>query len=178
MRLSAPARAGSPTVLRDGRRVLLRPVVAADERPLLEFLEGLSLDSRYFRFFSLCPDLARMAHSSVPGTGDCRFGLVAVWPESDHILGHAGYWMIVPGRAEIALAVADAFRGCGLGAVLLRSLTEHALRHGLEILEADVLPENHAFMRLLMRSGWPLRTQVLQGVVLCQLVIAQPASND
>lgn len=173
MAASALAHAETEAVLRDGSRVLIRPVVRSDEQALLRFLEGLSLDSRYRRFFSLCPDLARTAHSSVPSGDDRCFGVVAVPGGQAEVVGHAGCWRTAGREAEMAIAVADRLRGCGLGSILLAALAEHAVRMGVEVFEMDVLLENYPILRLLMRSGFPLRTVTLHGVVTCELLIGR-----
>lgn len=174
MAASAPAQAGGEAVLRDGSHVLVRPVLPSDEQALLRFLEGLSLDSRYRRFFSLCPDLARTAHSSVP-TGDNRcFGVVATPTRETEVVGHAGYWLTVDREAEMAIAVADRLRSRGLGSILLAALAGYAQRSGVEVFQMDVLLENYPILRLLMRSGFPLRTVTLHGVVTCELLIGRP----
>ena len=54
-------------VLRDGSTVLVRAVRPGDEQALLAFLRGLSDESRYFRFFSLGVDLARVAAEAASG---------------------------------------------------------------------------------------------------------------
>lgn len=178
MAASVPARAGTEAVLHDGSRVVVRPVTAVDERPLLEFLRSLSLDSRYFRFFSLCPDLARMAHSSIPAGDERCFGLVALPPGRAEVVGHAGCWCAGAGRAEMAIAVADRLRRAGLGSLLLRGLAERAVLRGIDVLEMDVLMANHAAMRLLGSSGFPLQSRTARGVALCELFIGPgPATS-
>jgi GNAT superfamily N-acetyltransferase len=165
-------------VLRDGSRVVIRPVVPADEQPLLRFLKGLSLDSRYRRFFSLCPDLARTARSSVPSGDDRCYGVVAVPPRPIDLVGHAGYWLTVGRRAEMAIAVADRLRGSGLGSILLAALAHHAVVSGVQVFEMDVLVENYPALRLFMRSGYPLLTRTLDGVVTCELLIGERSSES
>lgn len=171
MTASARAHAGAEAVLRDGSHVVVRPIAPTDEQRLLAFLHGLSLDSRYLRFFSLSTDLARMAHSSVPTADGGRYGVVAIPAEQTDIVGHAGYWPIVRGRAEMAIAVADHFRGAGLGSILLTALAQHAMLKGIDIFEMEALPENHAVMRLFIKSGFPLKARTLDRVVMCELLI-------
>ena len=54
--------------LRDGSTARVRPVEPGDEPALREFLNGLSEDSRWLRFFSLGVDLDRAAaRAAAPG---------------------------------------------------------------------------------------------------------------
>jgi hypothetical protein len=49
--LPYPRHLEADVVLRDGSTVSVRPVRAEDEGSLYEFLAGLSMDSRWLRFF-------------------------------------------------------------------------------------------------------------------------------
>lgn len=168
MVVRAPVPSGAEAVLRDGCHVVVRPIARDDERPILDFLKGLSLDSRYLRFFSLSPDLARTAHSAAVRRRD-RYGLVACPLGDEAVIGHAGYWTIGDGRAEMAVAVADLYQGRGLGRVLLDAIGEAAFDHGLHTLEMAVLPRNYAMLNLLSTSRWPFCAQLRSGVVDCEL---------
>ena len=161
------------TVLRDGRVVRVRPVGPGDVACILGFLRGLSADTVYSRFFSLRPDLAREALACM---GDaehpCR-GLLALPVGETFAVGHAGYWPLSRGRAELAIAVADDHQGLGLGGLLLRRLAEIARGAGVEVFQMDVLSFNLGALRLLAGSGYPLRASLgeppYSGVVRCKL---------
>lgn len=168
MVVAAPAPAGAEFALRDGSVVTVRPVAPADAGPLLEFLQGLSLDARYRRFFSLSPDLARSATSAASPEAD-RFGLVACPPRSRAVVAHAGVWVTAGSRGELALAVADSFQRRGLGRLLLDQIGRSARRRGLARLEMDVLPGNAPVLGLLLGCPWPLSVSRLPGGLMCAL---------
>ncbi len=173
--LTASYRAAKQITLPGGSHFIVRPVHQEDEQPLLAFLQGLSLHSRYQRFFSLCPDLARTAQSSAAVGRRDRFGLVAHLPGDSRLAAHAGYWVTSPGRAELALAVADTFGGRGLGRTLLAAIAKVAAAHGVSVFEMDILSVNHAMLRLLGKSGYPVSMRASEGVVTCELQIGAPA---
>lgn len=177
MVLRAPVPSGAEAVLRDGSHIVVRPIARDDERPILDFLNALSLDSRYLRFFSLSPDLARTAHSAAMRRTD-RYGLVACPLGEQSVIGHAGYWTIASGRAEMAVAVADRYQGRGLGRVLLDRIGEAASAHGLRVLEMAVLPRNHAMLNLLSTSRWPFCAQLRSGVIDCELRLVRPQPDE
>ena len=159
------------TVLRDGSAVEVRPVGPDDGPRLLAFLSSLSVDSRYSRFFSLSPDLVHAARSAVGLTGERCFGLLALAPGGGPVVGHAGYWLLQPGRAEMAIAVADLYQGRGLGSLLLGRLARTGHEKGIEMFVMDVLPMNLGAVRLLSQSGHPLSARFRGDVIRFELVI-------
>jgi len=58
-----------------------------------------------------------------------------------------------PARAEIALVVADALQGKGLGELLLSRLKEAALERGIAAFTGEMLDENRAMRGLLHKAG-------------------------
>jgi len=107
--------------LRDGTVAQLRPAHPADLGALTRFFRELSAESRYRRFLSASmpgPDLiARLASESNPRSA---VTLVATRSstEGTRIVATGSYIARDARTAEVALAVADEFRGKGL--VLLR----------------------------------------------------------
>jgi acetate---CoA ligase (ADP-forming) len=86
------------------------------------------------------------------------------------VVGHAGFERQPdrPERAEAALEVADAMQGRGLGTILLGQLTEAANELGVQVLDAEVLADNHQMVGVLRDSGFPVRTHTLPGVLLVE----------
>lgn len=161
-------------VLRDGRVVEVRPVEPEDKPRILRFLQDLSVDTVYSRFFSLTPDLARQAAAC---TDEGCFGLLAVPLGQVFAVGHAGYWLLQASRAEMAIAVADDYQGRGLGSVLLRRLADAARRTGVQAFQMDVLPFNLRVINLLSRSGFPFQAWLSNGVIQSELVIGAAGAD-
>jgi acetyltransferase len=139
--------------------VRLRPVRAQDTATLDAFVRGLSLESRQRRFHGgmaqLPPDLLhRFTHPDPDG----ELALLAFATEGGRevCVGEARYALSdeTPCDREFALAVADRWQGMGIGSGLLRTLTEHAERHGVERLYGDVLRDNLAMAGLARRQGY------------------------
>jgi len=147
--------------LRNGAPVLIRTVVAADEEPLRQFLAELCLEARRLRFFSGGVDIERAAHG-LAATGPGRLGLLAL---DDHgaIVGHALAITLSPGRAEVAVEVADELHGEGLGTILLERLGELAERQGTDTFVAQVLGENRAMLEV-FRDGFDARVSWREGL--------------
>jgi RimJ/RimL family protein N-acetyltransferase len=115
-------------VLRDGSTVHVCPAKPADAPAVRLLLRGLSDRSRWLRFFSAFPDLARAARWATEVDNDRRYGLVATVGGHGQMVGHAGMERESdrPERAEVGLEVADAMQGKGLGTALLCQLAEAA----------------------------------------------------
>ena len=171
---------GSPevdVVLRDGSTVHVCPAKPADAPAVRLLLRGLSDRSRWLRLFSAFPDLAQAARWATEVDNDRRYGLVATVERDGRVVGHAGLERESdhPERAEVALEVADAIQGKGLGTALLCQLAEAAHQLGIQVLDAEVLAENRQMLRVLRNCGFPITVHHLPGVELVELHIGRAA---
>src|SRR5450759_727795 len=121
-----PAHREATVVLRDGSTLTIRPVRAGDAAELGRFFSDLSLESRVFRFFAAVANADSSISRMVNVNYTSSYGLVAVAGAKAGIVGHAMYVETAPRKAEMALAVADAYQGRGLGTILLGQLAEVA----------------------------------------------------
>ncbi len=136
--------------LRDGSTVHVRRSTAEDVPRLRAFLDSLSDESRWFRFFSAGVNLDAAARSAaVPGDG---LALIAL--REGAVVGHGTYLCEAAGRAEVAFAVADAWQGHGIATVLLAHLAQAASTAGIGTFTAIVLSGNHRMLRVLHDSGF------------------------
>ena len=148
---------------RRGERVLIRPVHPQDAELAREFVRGLSPASRYDRFHQPLADLTpAMARWATHLDYDRHFALIAeVFGDGREVeIGVARY--VVADRdksAEVALAVADAWRRQGVGERLLRGLIQVASRRGLDWLEGEVLTTNERMLALARKVGFQVRSR-------------------
>lgn len=147
--------------LRDGRRVVVRKVLASDEHAIGEFIAGLGLEARRLRFFSGGVDVARMTHT-ISASGPDRLGLVAL-DRTGAVVGHALCIELGDGHAEVAVEVADQLHGQGLGTVLIERLSELAEQRGITTFDAQVLPENRAMLDV-FKDGFDAHLKWAEGV--------------
>jgi RimJ/RimL family protein N-acetyltransferase len=164
-------------VLRDGSTAQVCPAKPADAPAVRLLLRGLSDRSRWLRFFSACPDLAKAAQWATEVDNDRRYGLIATVDGHGRVVGHAGLEREPdhPERAEVALEVADAMQGKGLGTAMLCQLAEAANQLGIQVLDAEVLAENRQMLRVLRDCGYPIKVRHLPGVELVEVQIGQAA---
>lgn len=150
-----PAHLETDVVLRDGSTIHIRPIRNEDERPLVDFMTGLSERSRWLRFFSGWSDFGRFAEQAVDADYERRLDLVATAGIPPRIVGHGLYVTTEPGRAEVAFAVADAMHGQGVATIMLGQLAEAARQNGIHTFHAVTLPENHQMLGVFRESGFP-----------------------
>jgi RimJ/RimL family protein N-acetyltransferase len=100
-----------------------------------------------------------------------HLALVAVLNEGRRpmIVGGARYFVVQPGRAEVAFTVVDHYQGQGVGALLMRHLAATARQAGIKELIAEVLADNIAMLRVFEKSGLRLATKQEAGVVYVAL---------
>lgn len=172
----------SIVVLRDGRRILVRPVLPADAGRLRDALEGLTPRSRFRRF--LC-----LGYGLTPGTlryfteVDQRdhLALVAVDPArpGEPIVGDVRCIRLAdaPWSADAAVTVADDYQGLGLGTLLIGALARwvEARAPDITALRADVDADNGPMLELLEQLG-ARRVGEEEGTVTLEAPL--PAADD
>lgn len=146
--------------LKDGTRVPVRPVRAADATALQRLVGRSSARSVELRFFGPLKGLSdEQARRFAEVDGRDRFALVALDPEDpDEIVGVVRYEREAgTDGAEYAALVEDAFQGRGLGRGLTGRLIWAARRNGIRRLYALVMRENRTMLHLLRSLDLPER---------------------
>jgi RimJ/RimL family protein N-acetyltransferase len=148
--------------LRDGSRVLLRPIEPDDKERLRAGFAMLGEESRRRRFMSPVAELTDEDLAYLTEVDHRRHeAIAAVDPGSGHILG-VGRWVRKPGErevAELAVAVADEWQGRGLGTQLVAALNDRAREEGIRRYEAIVSVDNRQVIDVLERFGAVRRTE-------------------
>jgi L-amino acid N-acyltransferase YncA len=133
----------------------VRPARPADLPALRDFFAGLSMQTRYLRFFSpVTPGLA-LLHLLAGGAGTTD---AVVATRGRVIIGHAMATDRTGPRGarmtDIGMVVADAWQGQGVGSALMRALITSAQARGVTSLVMDVLPGNHQVL-VMIKDHWP-----------------------
>lgn len=150
-------------VLRDGSTVHLRPIRADDDDRLLGLLQRMSEEALYYRFLTV-PKIDRQRAVELTRVDPDR-QRVLVAEYSNEIVATAGYYIAAhPDRAEVAFAVADTWRGRGVGTRMLECLAEIGRGSGVRIFDAYVLGENRRMMDVFLESGFAVTRQLDGGV--------------
>jgi GNAT superfamily N-acetyltransferase len=145
------------TALRDGTRVLIRPIEPEDKALLTAGFEQLSEQSRYRRFLAPVPKLTEAQLTYLTEVDhDAHDALVAVDADAPwRGYGVARYVRLKdqPDVAEAAVTVIDEYQGRGLGTLLLALLARLAIARGIGRFRAYVLEENRPMRDLLESLG-------------------------
>jgi GNAT superfamily N-acetyltransferase len=144
--------------LRDGTKVLLRPIRPEDRERVVEGLKRLSPASRYLRFHSAVDHLSErqldyltridhvdheaivaidLDHPDRPGVGVARYIREPYEPEV----------------AEAAITVADEYHGMGAGTILLGALACRARENGVAVFRSYVLDGNRGMLEVFDHLG-------------------------
>lgn len=153
-----------PWTSKTGTKVLIRPIRPEDETQLVNFHDRLSERTVVERYFTSLAVSARTAHERLTRICfidyDRELALVAEAENSAHGKEIAGVSRMIRDRdgrsASLAVVVADAFQGQGLGEKLMRRALEAARREGIGRVVITFLPENERMNALGRKLGFAL----------------------
>lgn len=146
--------------LKDGRRVLIRPIRPEDVERNATFVERLSPPSKHFLFLG---GIAQLKPDELERLCDPDFSLDMAYialglddtGETGEQVGICRYAGADPVHgAEISVAVADAWQRQGLGKILLRHLIDYARTHGVPRLYSIDSVSNTRMRRLARELGF------------------------
>jgi len=157
-----PAELVDVVTLRDATVLAIRPIRPEDALLERAFVNGLSEQTRYFRFFYQLHELTpAMLARFTQVDYDRELALVAVAKDSkghDTFVGVARYITNFDGEsAEFAVVVGDAWQGRGIAGALMQRLAAAAKRKGLARLVGTVLRANPNMLKFTQSQGFQLR---------------------
>lgn len=164
--------------LRDGTRVLIRPVRHNDKELLQRGFEQLSAQSRYLRFHTpkaaLSDDELRYL-TEVDGESHFAIGALRL-DEQDQPGEGLGIARLIrypdePQVAEAAIAVADSIHGCGLGTLLFMRLVAAGCERGITRFRCEVLASNSAMKDLISAVNPEYSVEVRAGVMSIEFAL-------
>ncbi len=163
-------------LLKDGRRVEVRPITPDDGDRLAAFHAKLSPESVRRRYFTAHPVLTPAElHHFTHVDGHTRLALVAVC--EDEIVGVGRYESLPESdTVEVAFLIRDDFQGAGLGGSLVQCIGAEAAAHGKRLLVAETLPENQAMRRAMHHAG-PVVNVFRDGIVEVTVPIGEDATG-
>ena len=165
------------THLRDGSLCMLRPILPEDEPLHREFINQVTREDLYRRYFSEIgefshEDLAHMtqidydremAFVAVRHTGDTAeiIGVARALADPDNL------------DTEFALLVRSDLKGLGLGRMLLTKLVSYARSTGVKQLSGITMPTNRGMITLAQKLGFSIDMQLEEGIVSLLLPIGE-----
>lgn len=167
---------------RAGVQIRIRPLQPDDRDREIDFLEGLSQQSRYFRLMTrfrfLPPHLVdqlmdidyaqRMAFvATIPTRKGEQFVGIARYCETDEA-----------GVAELGITVADAWQRTGIARLLVTQLLHFAQSRGIRRMTGIVLPENAPMLALARRLGFSIAFDPAQHLMAIRLDLPHAARGE
>jgi len=146
--------------LRDGRRVLIRPIGPADLDALKRFFGALSPATSRLRFHASIKEVPdRLLREFTQPDQREHVGFIAeaegrAAGEAPRLVAEARFVRCRDSdAAEFAVVVADGWRRVGLGSSLIQTLLHHARVRGVQRLCGDSLGDNEALQRFMRSVG-------------------------
>jgi acetyltransferase len=154
--------------------IAVHPIRPEDIDIETEFVCKLSQETRYNRFLGggagLAPELLEKL-TRVDFSRDMVLIATVTLEGSETAIGLASYVHLAdPFSCEFAVAIADAWQGCGIGKKLLAKLIDSARAHGVRRIVGDVLATNSIMLHLARSRGLRIERHP-EGATLCRIVL-------
>ncbi len=172
-----PSQYETEVLLKDGSRMLLRPIRQDDTERWLAFYKRQSEQSKYLRFQRDpgemgSEDALRFCTVDYKNTfalvGEVQIG------QRREIIAIGRYYRLPNKRsARVAFAIEDAYHGKGIGTRLIEWLANAARDNGIAFFEGDVLAENERMMSVLKDYGFHIDSELRGGVYHVNIPIAR-----
>lgn len=135
--------------------VAIRPLRAGDVDSVAAVLLGMTPQDRWFRFGRAMPRIdPQMLAMLAAVDGTRHVGVVAVVDDLPVGMAHLVRLRDEPHVAEIAVSVASAHGGDGIGSALVRNVIARAPGLGIEEIECFVVGGNERALRLFRSFGF------------------------
>jgi len=170
-----PVQYESQLVLKNGKEVLIRPVLDTDESLIVDLSRRLSAESLYLRFLrpvsALSKDLLfQLTHLDYNN----NFALAAVIREEgkDTIIGVARYgYESIDKVTDFAVLVRDDWQLCGLGKSLLLKIFAIGREHGISRFVSIVDSTNHIMKQTLRNLGYEVKYSYENGFTQVEILV-------
>jgi acetyltransferase len=174
-----PTQYVSTFTMKDGKKIIIRPIRPEDEPLMVKFHETLSDRSVYLRYFSSLSLSRRVAHERLLRIcfSDYDREMVLVAERDDSSTGKRSIMAVgrlnklgIGHEAEVAVLVSDQYQNQGLGQQLIRRLIQVAQDEKLTQLTAEMLPDNIAMQIIFKSFGFQIR--VSEDITSVQAVLS------
>ena len=165
---SYPEKYVEPLTLRDGRTVLLRPILPEDAALLQEGFSRLSTESVYMRFLETANALSdEQARRMAAVDYHDQMAFVGEIEEQGHkrLVVSARYSVIpdhTPRAAEVAIVVRDDYQSNGIGKAVMDRLIRYAAEHGVKMFTGTMHTSNQRILNFIARSGLPFERKMIE----------------
>jgi acetyltransferase len=151
------------TRMKNGKKVVLRPIRPEDEPLEAEMFTHFSKETQRFRFFTLIKDIThQMLIRYTQIDYDREMAIIAELTEGRK-KKMAGVVRLIADAynetAEFAIVVADPWHHLGLGNMMTDYMLEIARKRGVKKVYANVLTDNHIMQHIFKKRGFKISFQ-------------------
>ena len=168
-------------VLRDGRRIFMRPLKPDDARLYPDFLANVTAADLRLRFFAPVRELSPMVIARLTQLYYARaMAFIALDEDTGAMLGVVRLHRDPEGTGgEYAVVVRSTLKGHGLGWMLMKRMIAYARAEGLSVIHGQVLAENSTMLAMCAELGFEVADDPSEpGTKLVRLDLARmPASG-
>jgi acetyltransferase len=145
-------------VLPDGTRVLVRALRPEDAALYPDFAAHVTREDARLRFFSAISELSDARIAELTQLDYQRaMAFIAICEDSGKMLGVVRLHLDADRRGgEFAVIVRSAFKGHGLGPLLMQRIIEYARMIGVKRVHGQVLAENTAMLHMSEHLGFEI----------------------
>lgn len=170
--------------LKNGQTILMRPILPEDEPTHKAFVEKVSEEDLYRRFFS---DVGELNHEALANLTQIDYDREMALVATCHLAsGEEEIWGVArlladPQNtdAEFAVLVRSDLKGVGLGRVLMQAIIDYGRQAGLSRITGMTMPNNRGMIALAQKCGFSIDVQMEDGIVDMQLSLhPNPPIND
>ncbi|HEY3225107.1 MAG TPA: GNAT family N-acetyltransferase [Pseudolabrys sp.] len=168
-------------VLRDGEKVLIRPLKPDDAALYPDFLAEVSADDLRLRFFVPMREVSHdLIDKLVHYDPEHAMAFIAISERSGRMLGVVRLHDDPDGDgAEFAILVRSYLKGHGLGWLLMKRMIAYARQKGLQIVHGQVLDENATMLQMCSELGFHVADDEEPGVKRVMLALDElPALTE
>jgi RimJ/RimL family protein N-acetyltransferase len=162
-------------VLRDGEKVLIRPLKPDDAALYPDFLAEVSADDLRLRFFVPMREVSHdLIDKLVHYDPEHAMAFIAISERSGRMLGVVRLHDDPDGDgAEFAILVRSYLKGHGLGWLLMKRMIAYARQKGLQIVHGQVLDENATMLQMCSELGFHVADDEEPGVKRVMLALGE-----
>ncbi|MHA1273185.1 MAG: GNAT family N-acetyltransferase [Promethearchaeota archaeon] len=168
-------------VLRNGKKVLIRPVKPSDERMIQELHYSLDKKEIYYRFFTPMRDFRHIRIKPFVNIDyNTNMILVVVYSEGgkEEIVATGGFFKTEdPSQVEMAWVVRKDWRGNQITRITLKLLVKIARELRYRTFCAQVLEDNKPMLHILDTCGYPILSKKKEGGIVNYVINIQKQIN-
>ncbi|GAD80089.1 bifunctional acetate--CoA ligase family protein/GNAT family N-acetyltransferase [Vibrio ezurae] len=163
--LPYPIELESTVTLKDNTQLLLRPIRPEDEPLHAQFINNVSKEDLYKRFFS---DVGEFDHQALANLTQIDYDreMALVLVKDKQILGVVrAITDIRINSAEFAVLIRSDMKGKGLGRILMQSIIDYCKNKGIQHMNGMTMPSNKGMVTLAQKLGFSAKVDFEEGVV-------------